>query len=96
MSQPELPRDVESCHALIRRLHDELQEARRRLSVHAENERRRYEALYGKGATPQSLLAFGQAIASMARSRSEEAPGVVEAELAAEDAMRRRSRRRRK
>jgi hypothetical protein len=51
MSETDLPEDIESCHTLIRRLRDELQETRRKLSVHVENERRQYEARYGKGAT---------------------------------------------
>jgi hypothetical protein len=96
MNETDLPTDVESCHALIRRLRDELQETKSKLSVYVENERREYEARYGNGVTPQSLLAFGEMIASMDRSRSEEDRRVIEAELAAEDAMRRRSRRGRK
>lgn len=57
-----LPGDVESCHALIERLRRELAETRRKLAVYVENERREYEARYGHGVTPQSLLAFGQAM----------------------------------
>jgi hypothetical protein len=94
MMEADLPEDVESCHALIRRLRDELQETRRKLSVHVENERRRYESLYGTGTTPQSLLAFGELIASRERSTSESDRRAIEAEaealpsaLAAEDAM---------
>ena len=93
MIETDLPADLESCHALIRRLRDELAETKRKLSLHVESERREYEARYGKGTTPQSLLAFGQLIASMERSHSEEDRRAIEAELAAEDAMRKRPRR---
>jgi hypothetical protein len=87
MTEIELPADIESCHALIRRLEDELQETRRKLSVHVENQRREHEARYGKGTSPQSLLAFGEMIASMERSMSEDDRRAIEAERAAEDAM---------
>lgn len=78
-----LPDDLESCHALIGRLQAELEEARRALT---ESRRRELEDRYGKGATARSLLTYEQA---MTRAMSEVSPGVVEAELAAEDAMRR-------
>jgi hypothetical protein len=42
------------------------------LAIHVENERREYEAHYGKRTSPQSLLAFGEMIASMDRSMSED------------------------
>jgi hypothetical protein len=77
-----LPEDLESCHALIGRLRAELEEARRAL---AESQRRELEDRFGKGTTAQSLLAYGQA---MSRAMSGISPGVIEAELAAEDAMR--------
>ncbi|MGD0768090.1 MAG: hypothetical protein ABSB42_07835 [Tepidisphaeraceae bacterium] len=72
MIETDLPTDIESCHALTRRLRDELRETRRKLAIHVENERREYEAHYGKRTSPQSLLAFGEMIASMDRSMSED------------------------
>jgi len=93
MGEMDLPEDVESCHALIRRLRDELQETQRKLAVHVEKERREYEARYGKGVTPASLLAFGEMIERMS---SQVDPKVIEAELAADDAIRSRSRRKKK
>lgn len=83
----DLPDDLQSCHALIRRLETELAEARRKLAVHVENERREYEARYGKGVKPASLLAFGEMIERMSGRVD---PKVIESELAAEDAMRAR------
>lgn len=84
-----LPSDVESCHALIHQLILELAETRRKLSIHEQNERSRMEHQYGKGMTAQKLLAFGQ---KMNRPISDEDREAIEAELAAEDAMRRRRR----
>jgi hypothetical protein len=60
-----LPTDVASCHALIRQLARELDHTRCKLAVYVENERRLMEWRYGKGATAQTLLAFGQRIEQM-------------------------------
>jgi hypothetical protein len=89
MNDADLPTDIESCHALICKLRGELEETRRKLSVYVENERREYEWRYGKGVTPQSLLAFGEMIA---RKSSQIDPKMIEGELAADDEMRRGAR----
>jgi hypothetical protein len=81
-----LPDNLESCHALIGRLQAELEEARGALAAHAANERRELDHRYGKGVTSQSLHAFAQIIG---RPPGEEQRRVIEAELAAEDAVRR-------
>jgi len=81
-----LPDDLESCHALIGRLQAELEEARGALAAHAANERRELEHRYGKAVTSRSLHAFAQIIG---RPPEEERRRVIEAELAAEDALRR-------
>ena len=84
-----LPADVAACHALIQQLQMELLETRRKLSIHEENERVRMEHLYGKGATAEKLLRFGE---RLNRPISDEDRQAIEAELAAEDAMRTRRR----
>ena len=60
-----LPPDIASCHALIDQLKLELEETRRKLAVHVENERREMEHRYGKGVTATNLLSFGQRIERM-------------------------------
>ena len=54
-----LPCELAAAHELIRRLRCENDELRAKLSVYQENERREFERIYGKGATPQTLLNFG-------------------------------------
>jgi hypothetical protein len=85
-----LPADLDSAHALIRQLRAELEEARRRL---AEQERREFESRYGKGVTPQSLLGMGE---SFTKAMDSIDPAVIQGMLEAEDAGRRRTRRRKK
>ena len=90
--QEPLPQDLDACHAMIRRLRAELIGTRRQLAVHEENQRRQFEHLYGKGFSFKSVLGFGQAMAKAMEKVDEQA---IADELAAEDAMRRRRRRKR-
>jgi hypothetical protein len=84
-----LPDDIDSCHALIHQLRLELAQTQHKLGVHEQNEQSSMEYLYGKGVTADKLLAFGQ---RMNRAISDEDRKAIEAELAAEDAMRGRRR----
>jgi hypothetical protein len=56
---PPLPQTIEACHSLICRLREELAQTRQSLAIHEENQRREWERIYGRGATPQSLLNIG-------------------------------------
>jgi hypothetical protein len=85
-----LPTDLESAHAMIRRLCAELEETRRKLSVYVEHERREFEARYGKGVTPQSLLGASE---SFARAMESIDHAVIQGMIEAEDAGRRTRRR---
>jgi hypothetical protein len=93
MKDASLPEDPQACHAMIGRLRRELAECRRKLAVYAENERVEIERRYGKGATAQGLVEPGRAMSAPLADAQRE---TIEAELAAEDAMRRRRSNRRK
>jgi hypothetical protein len=93
MNDASLPNDLHACHAMIKQLRGELAECQRKLAVHVENERLEMERRYGKGVTAQGLLEAGRAMSAPLTDARRE---VIEAELAAEDAMRRRPKRRKK
>jgi len=93
MKDASLPDDLHACHAMIKQLRVELAECQGRLAVHVENERVEMERRYGKGVTAQGLLELGRAMSAPLTDARREA---IEAELAAQDAMRRRSKRREK
>ena len=92
MNDASLPDDLQACHAMIERLRGELVECRRKLAVHEEKDRVEMEHRYGKGVTAQGLLELGRAMNAPLSDAQRE---VIEAELAAEDAMRRRRSKRR-
>jgi hypothetical protein len=93
MKDASAPNDLQSCHAMIEQLRGELAECQRKLAVHVENERLEMERRYGKGVTAQGLVELGRAMNVPPTDARRE---VIEAELAAEDAMRRRSKHRKK
>lgn len=85
-AQPPLPEELAACHDLIRSLTDRLSVAEARLREYEQRERREFERMYGRGATPQSLLNFGRLITGqggVTRSPNPDDPTVGEVYLRA-------------
>jgi hypothetical protein len=102
MSDEPLPGNLKVCHELIRHLRGQLSDANQRLAEYEARERREFERMYGKGATPQSLLGFGLLLAGKggaARSPDPDNPTCGELylrEKAAQRAAKRQARQKKK